>query len=272
MCLFSSFALFGQTPQMFNYQATVRNSGGEIQTNIIANFEVEILQNGTSIYSEQHLGLNTGLIGVVNFKIGEGTAPTSDFSQIDWSIGGLQVKVNLNGDPMGISDIVAVPFALYAEKSGDDDDWLTSGDSIVYTLQKRIGIGTSNPDFSLQVEGEKIRLNGNEGPSFEVNTPSSSILSPEFRFAIDGERKGTVQLRRDPNFLLLWENLSSGPTTMVLKDGRVGVNTLSPSDQFHVRGILRVQGIDTHQKIRLYSSSSTLDNRITSGSPAKFTY
>ena len=51
--ILSSFQLDAQAPQGFNYQATVRNSAGQLLVNQNANFQFTIVQGsptGTSLY------------------------------------------------------------------------------------------------------------------------------------------------------------------------------------------------------------------------------
>ena len=119
---FLPFFALSQIPQAFNsfnYQATVRNADGVIQYETPVDFKIEILQNDSTIYSENHNGKNTGKTGVVNFKVGMGTDTVGNFSQIDWSQGEFRIKVSLNNNNLlGIADLVAVPYALYAAKSG----------------------------------------------------------------------------------------------------------------------------------------------------------
>ncbi len=130
--------MFGQIPQAFNYQAVVRDSDGKIQFDTTADFEIEILQSGNPVYTENHFGKETGKTGVVNFKVGMGTNVTGNFSQIDWSLGQFQIRITLNGEKMGMADIVAVPFALYAQKSHDDGDWTKVDSSkTLYYMQIR---------------------------------------------------------------------------------------------------------------------------------------
>jgi hypothetical protein len=49
---------FAQAPQGFNYQATVRNSSGELIINQNVNFKFNVMQNKTTsvpVFSETHL-------------------------------------------------------------------------------------------------------------------------------------------------------------------------------------------------------------------------
>ncbi len=109
--------LFGQIPQAFNYQAVVRDASGNIKSDTIVTFKIEILQNGTSVFSEVHDTVNTGPLGIVNFKVG--IKNPDDFSDIDWSAGQFKIRVSIGNDPLiGEAEIVAVPFALMRKAVG----------------------------------------------------------------------------------------------------------------------------------------------------------
>ena len=118
----------------FNYQAVVRDSNGKVMANNIVDFSIDIILNGQTKYSEQHNGIDTGSNGIVTFKIGEGTSPSSDFSALDWGDSSYKIRISMNGELLGISNITAVPIALYALHSADNPWTLNSSDqSLSYT-------------------------------------------------------------------------------------------------------------------------------------------
>lgn len=119
-------SIFAQSPQGFNYQAVVRNSSGVILANQSVHFRISLLQGtitGASAYTETHL-VSSDQNGLVNFAIGKGTLVSGSFSGINWGNGPYFVKVEL--DPQGgtafvvmsTTQLMSVPYALYAEKSG----------------------------------------------------------------------------------------------------------------------------------------------------------
>ena len=115
--------LQAQAPQGFNYQATVRNTAGDllVSTNVYFKFNViQDSQPADPIFTETHEILTDDL-GQVNLIIGQGTANTGVFSELDWSLGSyyLGIELSINGDnnyvPMGTTQLLSVPYALYAE-------------------------------------------------------------------------------------------------------------------------------------------------------------
>ena len=75
------FSVNAQVPQGFNYQATVRNSSGDLVINQNVYFKFNILQGSESAdatYSEQHT-LLTDDLGQLSLVIGQGTPTTGVF-------------------------------------------------------------------------------------------------------------------------------------------------------------------------------------------------
>lgn len=113
---------WAQSPQAVNYQAVLRDASGIILTNQSVGLQVRILSGsptGSSVYTEE-FATNTNAYGIVNIQIGTGTT-TDDFSVIDWSAGPyfIETSVDAGGGTtfslMGTSQIISVPYALYAE-------------------------------------------------------------------------------------------------------------------------------------------------------------
>lgn len=112
--LLSALTLLSQTPTTFNYQAVLRNAGGYILESTNASIQLVIHQGtatGTTAYSEIHNTI-TSEFGLVNLEIGSITPAT--FATIDWSAGPYFVEVIVNGTSMGASELLTVPYALYA--------------------------------------------------------------------------------------------------------------------------------------------------------------
>ena len=120
----TSLTIFSQAPQGFNYQATVRNSSGNLLLNQIVLVKFNILQNSTSgitVYSETHTA-NTDDLGHISLVVGQGSANTGTFSSINWGNGTYYLGIELNTGagyvPMGTTQLFSVPYALYANSAG----------------------------------------------------------------------------------------------------------------------------------------------------------
>jgi uncharacterized protein (TIGR02145 family) len=115
---------FAQAPQGFNYQATVRNSAGALIVNQNVNFKFNLMLNSASslpVFSETHM-TPTDDLGQVNLVIGTGTATIGTFSTINWGNGNYYLGIELNTGSgyvaMGTTQLLSVPYALYANNSG----------------------------------------------------------------------------------------------------------------------------------------------------------
>ena len=114
-----------QAPQGFNYQATVRNSSGALIVNQNVNFKFNIMLNSQTtvpIFTETHY-VPTDDLGQVNLVIGQGTATVGSFSTINWGTGNYYLGIELNTGSgyvaMGTSQLLSVPYALYANSAGN---------------------------------------------------------------------------------------------------------------------------------------------------------
>jgi len=129
--ILASFLIIGrigaQVPQKFSYQAVVRNNLNELIKNTGIGMQISILQaspTGTAVYVERHFP-TTSAAGLVTIEIGAGVLVYGSFTTIDWSSGTYYMKteIDLNGGATytisGTSQILSVPYALYAETAGD---------------------------------------------------------------------------------------------------------------------------------------------------------
>lgn len=124
LCL--SLGTIAQAPQMFKYQAVARDAAGAVLADQPVGFQIRILQTsvtGTAVYVETH-SATTNTLGLVNLTIGSGTVVAGDFSAIDWGADSYYMEVSMDASGgtaysvMGTSQLLSVPYALYAENSG----------------------------------------------------------------------------------------------------------------------------------------------------------
>ncbi len=118
--------IYAQSPEKFSYQAVVRNSGGVLIQSSNVGIKVSLLQgssSGTIVYSETH-GVVTNVNGLVTLEIGGGIVVSGTFATIDWSAGPYFLKTETdpaggsNYTITGTSQLLSVPYALYAANSG----------------------------------------------------------------------------------------------------------------------------------------------------------
>lgn len=177
--------LSAQAPQKFSYQAVVRNTDGSLITNQSVGIRVSIIEespSGTPVYIETHSVTTSGQ-GLITLDVGTGSTG-NDFSGIDWGGNDYFLKIEL--DPsggtsyteMGNSQLLAVPYALYSSDSEPQQlllegsvlsisdgntvslpsvgtsHWTNVGDTILYHVTGKVGVGTTLPTGKLEVKGD----------------------------------------------------------------------------------------------------------------------
>lgn len=119
---------FGQTvPLGIFYQAVARDNFGKELTNRDIDVKFSVISGnplGEIVYQELHADVTTTRYGVFSLVIGKGVPTGGTFgelSQINWSgaYHYLKVEVKFDNDyiDMGTMQFLAVPYALYAQKS-----------------------------------------------------------------------------------------------------------------------------------------------------------
>lgn len=141
--LFITLLALGATAQAgFNYQAVLRADDGSIRANESVSMTFEVRQGaagGSAVYTEDH-SVTTTDFGVVNAVIGQGTT-TDDFSSIDWANGPYFLNVAVDGDDLGTTQFMSVPYAEHAANAAWTDD--ANG---INVQDDRVGIGTASGD------------------------------------------------------------------------------------------------------------------------------
>jgi hypothetical protein len=132
-CLLLTASLFltqqvtAQAPQKMSYQSVIRNSSNALLVNTAVGIKISVLQgsaSGNPVYTETQTA-TTNANGLVSIQIGTGTATTGTFASINWVAGPYFIKTET--DPLGgtsytitgTQEMLSVPYAMYAAKSGD---------------------------------------------------------------------------------------------------------------------------------------------------------
>ena len=115
-----------QAPQGIPYQSVIRNGSGALMINQAIHIRFSIHDStmlGTVVYQETHT-TTTSNLGMITLSIGQGTPSTGSFSTINWGVNSkfMQVELDAAGGnnyiDLGTQQMMSVPYALYAEKSG----------------------------------------------------------------------------------------------------------------------------------------------------------
>jgi len=111
--------IMAQAPNAIKYQAVARDNAGDVLANQSVSLTISILQGsvtGREVFTETH-DSTTNAYGLVSLNIGAGNP--SDFANIDWANGPYFVKVVMDGNVMGTSQLLSVPYAKYADEAGN---------------------------------------------------------------------------------------------------------------------------------------------------------
>jgi hypothetical protein len=126
--LLVTVSILAQTPEKMSYQLVLRDASNTLLTNQEVGIQISILQTtntGSAVYIETQTA-TTNINGLVSLEIGSGTS-SDDFSAIDWSAGPYFIKTatdasgGINYSIIGTSQLMSVPYALYAKTAGNDE-------------------------------------------------------------------------------------------------------------------------------------------------------
>lgn len=178
--LFLNSYLFGQAPEGINYQAIVRDASG----NLMINQNVDVIFNinqstlgGVTVYSESQ-SLTTNAYGGFSTIIGQGTATSGTFETIEWGANYFFLNVNVDGNDLGTSQLMSVPYALHAKtaESVTNPIWKTkSSNGDYYTVGESVIIGDSNANANtLTVRNSSVISGFGEMVDFISDTLSAN--------------------------------------------------------------------------------------------------
>jgi len=182
MWLFTTFFLQAQAqiPQAISYQAVARDAQGKVVSEKPIGVKVEILKgsaDGSVVFSEMHTPTSSKT-GTVNLLIGQGSVGSGTFASIDWGVDTyfLQLSMDLAGginyEKVSTTQMLPVPYALYAAKAGKVENGGNTDDIRPYAIT-----GVDEADFNIMIaKGETIT-------EWEYGSPEDEY-HVEFEFVI----------------------------------------------------------------------------------------
>ena len=163
-----AFSVRAQAPDLMSYQAVIRNTSNNLVVNKTVGVKISILKggvNGTPVYVEMHT-VQTNVNGMVSLYIGNGQVSQGVFSAIDWSSGLFFIKTETdpNGGSnyviSGTSQLLSVPYALYAKSAGNSFDGDYNKLTNAPVLSQVATTGSYN-DLTDLPEKQQLSINGN---------------------------------------------------------------------------------------------------------------
>ena len=123
----TSSIIQAQVPQAVNYQAVARTASGAVMPNQSVNLRLSIrdLTSTGAIEYQEIDTTTTNQFGLFSIAIGTGSVVQGSFSSIDWGNGDKYLQVEMtpssgsNYVAMGNSQLISVPYALYAKTASN---------------------------------------------------------------------------------------------------------------------------------------------------------
>lgn len=155
---------WAQSPQGIKYQAVARDATGQPMQNTNVFVRMNIIdggEHGIIVYTETHK-VQTNELGLLNLVLGQGIPSVGFFDQIDWATGNKWVWIEMkidNGDfvTIGKSEMLSVPYALYALNSGNNNV-ITSDTSSTNELITRFDFDPTTGKLSIEDAGNSYQV------------------------------------------------------------------------------------------------------------------
>jgi hypothetical protein len=164
--------VMAQAPQRMSYQSVLRNSSNVLLANTAVGVKISVLQGGVAgnaVFVETQTA-TTNANGLLSIQIGAGTATTGSFATINWANGPYFIKTET--DPLGgtnysitgTQEILSVPYAMYAAKSGES----SALQAQITDLQAQIT--TLKTPIVTPIIGTYLWTGSPQGPTTATNT------------------------------------------------------------------------------------------------------
>ncbi|WP_420571052.1 hypothetical protein [Kordia sp.] len=228
LTLFITLTAFAQAPDLINYQAIIRNDQGNLIQDSNIGMRISILQTnttGTAVYTETHTA-STNTNGLVTILIGDGST-SDDFSTIDWSNGPYFIKTETdvlggtNYTITGTSQLLSVPYALYAKTAGSVEGGSSGGNNTNNPLNLN-----NNTSFAFKSSDEnKVYAWSNQGSWSSVSYTNTaygigSIMESNGNFAFKAS---------DDNKMFAWSFVTYNWSSVSYTNTSYGANSLTAS-------------------------------------------
>jgi hypothetical protein len=211
--------VIAQAPLGFNYQGVaLSNSGTPISSKKIS-LRISLIESqqlGTVRFQETH-GVNTDAYGQFSIIIGNGQAVSGKMTDVQWNKYPYYLKVELDLDGgtsyvfVGTSQLLSVPYALYANNAGAASISVDSVKNELATIR-------------LVQKGDSIVLNNNRGGVFipkidslvKITSQLSSLKAGVVKFIKDSVSKIPSGLAIGYDALMLFDSLATNSANIAI--------------------------------------------------------
>lgn len=186
VCYLVALISWAQAPNNFDFQSLVRDENGKFVSNQPIGVKINIRQStisGTAVYSETHT-VSTNENGLLTLTVGAGTKlSTKGIADIDWNKGPYFIQVHM--DPKGgtnytlssTTQMMSVPYALYAAKAGDYEQRIAALENTIQSIQPYVP--TQHTDGFSVAPGRQVKFaKGNlwyDGTKYTIASNQYSI-------------------------------------------------------------------------------------------------
>lgn len=233
-----STLLIAQAPKRISYQAVARDASGNVMDNQAIMVKLTIhagSSTGPVEYQETH-AVTTNDYGLMNLKIGNGSATMNVFDSVHWENGSqwLEVAMDQSGlgtsyQNMGISELLSVPYALFAENAAASTFPGPSGPTGP-TGQTGVS-GATGPTGPAAPGGSAWEITGNSGTNDGLNFIGTTDNKP-LNFRIFNQKAGRIDNIQGNTFFgyLSGDSVSTGSNNTAVGYLALSYNTTSGSN------------------------------------------
>jgi len=207
--------LFSQVPNGFKYQAAIRDPEGNLLNDEQVELTINIIQgdvDGSSVYNETH-DITTNSSGLIDLQIGTGNPET--FSGIAWNNGPYYIEIKMNGNTLGTSQLLSVPYALYAQSSASSainqqrmdslsDAWtlkfenlLQKHESLTHTMDSLNEVLVSKANVYYTSENEGFFIDERDNQKYQFTTIGDQVWMTENMNIGDTLSPGAIPTNND---------------------------------------------------------------------------
>lgn len=253
--------VYAQAPNKMNYQAVIRTSDGTLLKSADVGVRIAILNNGTTVYSERHTS-KTNENGLITVIIGSGNIESGNLNTIDWSAGPyfIRSETDPNGGSnysiVGTSELLSVPFALYASNSQPGPQGPKGDPGIQGPVGPKGDKGDQGPIGLQGIKGDKGDLGetGPQGPQglqgiqgLKGDKGDQGVPGPQGPQGLQGIQglKGDKGDKGDqgvpgPQGPAGTSYFTKTGNNIYYNSGNVGIGTTTPSSTLNVSGDFKI--------------------------------
>ncbi len=237
-----------QTPQKMSFQAVIRNASNNLIINTTVGMRISVLKdsiNGTAVYVESQTPTSNSN-GLITIAVGTGTIVSGSFSSINWATGVYFIKTET--DPTGgtsytisgTQQLMTVPYAFYAENSGDTSLWRKNGSSIYYNKGK-VGIGVASPNSWLELAGTSLNQSTFKANGYVTDNPGDPAIGT-IRGLADGGAIFEISKAQGAsrNWGLIRIGVDGNLANIFGANGNIGID-IQPQRKLHINDVMRLE-------------------------------